>query len=33
MKTALSAAFAAAYFAAALDTLTGILADYAAFNG
>jgi len=33
MKTALSAALAACYFAAGMETLTGVLADYAAFRG
>jgi len=33
MKTALSAVLAAGYFAAGLETLTGVLADYAAFHG
>ncbi len=33
MKSALSAALAAGYFAASMETLTDVLADYAAFNG
>lgn len=33
MKTTLSLALAAGQFAASLDTLTGVLAEYAAFNG
>jgi len=33
MKTALSAVLAAGYFTAALETLTRVLADYAAFSG
>ena len=33
MKTALSVALAAGYFAAGLETLTSFLADYAAFHG
>ena len=33
MKTALSLALAAGYFAASLETLTDMLADYAVFHG
>ncbi len=33
MKTVLSLAAAAGYLAASLDTLIGMYADYAAFNG
>ncbi len=33
MKTALSLALPAGHFASALETLTRIFADYAAFNG
>ncbi len=33
MKSALSAALAAGNFAASMETLAGVLADYAAFNG
>lgn len=33
MRTALSAVLAAGYFTAALETLTGVLADYAVLHG
>ncbi len=33
MKTALTLVLAAGHFAAALETLTGVLADYAVFHG
>ena len=33
MKTALSLALPAGFFASGLETLTRIFADYAAFNG
>ena len=33
MKTVLSLALAAGHFTASLESLTGVLAEYAAFNG